>query len=420
MAQSVDLSLTMRSSFVVGSLLLLPALASAEVSMRELKAPGTASYGDVVAGSTTVDDLQLARQYLPGTGNNAVGVLAQSKVIYLNKNGVTLSPGNNDSRTNKSTIATQTTTIQPWAVSPAIWATTVTCMKDLFAGFDVTVTDTDPGQTPHIEAVFGGSPGQFGMPNNVAGVSPFTSDCSIIENSIVFTFTNVIPADARLACEIMAQEVAHSYGLDHELLASDPMTYLQYTGNRTFKNQAASCGEDVARPCGINGSTCRANQNSAALLTERLGSKSGDTTPPTSQITSPAPSAIVPPGFNIYVNAADNVAVVGAKLYLDGTMSDTKTGAGPFTFTTSSTLTEGLHKFKVEVSDAGNNLVTTQELTVTVKKGATPPLPPGTSGGSGTTGGDDSQISGGCSTGGSGGGLALGLALLGLVARRRR
>ncbi|CAN5920457.1 hypothetical protein BH11MYX3_BH11MYX3_18070 [soil metagenome] len=415
----------MRSSLLVGSLsvLLLPALASAEVSVRQLKAPGTASYGDVLAGATTIDDLQLARQYLPGTGTPGVAALAQSKVIYLNKNGVTLSPGNNDARTNKSTLATQTTTIQPWAVSATTWATTVTCMKDLFAGFDVVVTETDPGQTPHIEAVFGGSPGQLGMPNGVAGVSPFTSDCSVIENSIVFTFTNVIPADARLACEIMAQEVAHSYGLDHELLASDPMTYLDYTGNRTFKNQTASCGEDVTRPCGINGSTCRANQNSVALLTERLGAKSGDTTPPTSQITSPSPSSTVPPGFNVYVNAADNIAVVGAKLYLDGAISDMKTGAGPFTFTTSATLAEGLHKLKVEVSDAGNNVVTTQELTVTVKKGATPPPPPPGMGGNGnddTSTNDGSEITGGCSTGGSGGGLVLGLALLGLVIRRRR
>ena len=39
---------------------------------------------------------------------------------------------------------------------------------------------------PHIEAVFGGSPGMLGMDPGVAGVSPFTTDCSVIENSIVF------------------------------------------------------------------------------------------------------------------------------------------------------------------------------------------------------------------------------------------
>ncbi len=268
-------------SLLVGTLLLLPAIASAEVQVRQLKAPGTAAYGDIVAGAPTVNDLQFARQVLPPSGDTTISgttALAQSKVIYLNKNGVTLQPGNNDSRTNRSTLATQATTIPAWTVSATTWTATVACMKELFAPFDVVVTETDPGTTtPHMEAVFGGSPTQLGMPSNVAGVSPFTTDCSVIENSIVFTFTNVIPADARLACEIMAQEVAHSYGLDHELLASDPMTYLDYTGNRTFKNQTASCGEDVTRPCGINGSTCRANQNSVALLTERLGAKSGDT-----------------------------------------------------------------------------------------------------------------------------------------------
>ena len=410
-------------SVLVASLLLVPALAGAEVTVRELKAPGTAAYGEIVAGPRTVDDLQFARQVLPpsaaaGQTPGVVALVAQSKTIYLNKNGVTLTPGNNDSRTNKSTIASQQTTIAPWNVSATTWSATVACMKDLFSAYNVTVTETDPGATPHIEAVFGGSPTQLGLPTNVAGVSPFTTDCQIIENSIVFTFTNVIPADARLACEIMAQEVAHSYGLDHELLASDPMTYLDYTGNRSFKNQTASCGEDVTRPCGINGSTCRANQNSVALLTERLGAKTGDTVAPTASISSPSNNATVPPGFSVVVDAADNVAVTSAKLYLDGALADTKTG-GPFTFTTASTIAEGVHKLKIEVADAANNVVQTQELTVTVKKGAPSPTGPGSNDPGGA---DGAEITGGCAATGGGSGLGglLALGLVGLARRRRR
>jgi uncharacterized protein (TIGR03382 family) len=49
------------------------------------------------------------------------------------------------------------------------------------------------------------------------------------------------------------------------------MTYLDYDGDREFRNQDVSCGEFAARPCGINGSTCRATQNSVELLTERVG-----------------------------------------------------------------------------------------------------------------------------------------------------
>src|SRR5207237_5849116 len=99
------------------------------------------------------------------------------------------------------------------------------------------VTDRDPGNTPHIEAVFGGSPQDLGMPSSVGGVSPFSASCGVIEGSIVFAFTNVLSTSPQRICEVMAQEIAHSYGLDHELLASDPMTYLGYQGNRAFQDR---------------------------------------------------------------------------------------------------------------------------------------------------------------------------------------
>jgi hypothetical protein len=408
------------SRILMGLVLLSPAVASAE---RALKVDGTAQLGELVGAPPDINGLVFARQVLPpsagtpGTvvdpNGTVVPLLAQSKIIYLNKNGVTLTPGNNDSRTNRSSIASQTTAIPAWNTTPAVWTATVACMKDLFSAYDVSVVETDPGNVPHMEAVFGGSPTQLGMPNNVAGVSPFTTDCSIIENSIVFTFTAVLPNDARLACEIMAQEVAHSYGLDHELLAADPMTYLQYNGNRSFQNTLASCGEDVARPCGINGSTCRAKQSSVALLTERLGPKigGGDVMPPMVGISSPSNLATVPPGFQVQATATDNITVSSAKLFVDGTQTDMQTTAGPYVFTTSASLSEGMHIIKIEATDGTN--VQSSEITVTVKKGATPP-----GGTGGTGGGTDGDITGGCSTG-RGGGLVLGLALVGLLRRRR-
>jgi uncharacterized protein (TIGR03382 family) len=212
----------------------------------------------------------------------------------------------------------------------------------------------------------------------------------------------------------MAQEVAHSYGLDHELLASDPMTYLNYNGNRSFQNQTVSCGEDTTRPCGINGSTCRANQNSVQLLLARLGAagQSGDTVAPTIGITSPQNGATVPPGFQIQFDASDNVGVQMATLYVDGDAAGSLIQA-PFTFTTSGTLPEGQHTFGIEVSD-GKNLKL-QEITVTVRKGAAPPTGPGGSGGD-----ESADIAGGCSSTGGSAGLLFGLGLLGLVIRRRR
>src|SRR5574338_596648 len=252
---------------VLGTLLLVPSIAAADGPRQVWSSDviGAPMHDFVVSDSA--DGLVTARQVLPAQSTTPTVVsdikaVAQSRIIYLNKNGVTLAPGDNDARTNKSTIVSQTTSIAAWNVSAANWQSTVDCFRDLFARFDVQVVDTDPGNVPHMEAVFGGTPTQVGLPSNVGGVSPFTTDCSIIENSIVFTFAGAFQLTSREACEIMAQEIAHSYGLDHELLASDPMTYLDYNGNRSFKNQVASCGEDTQRPCGINGSTCRANQNS--------------------------------------------------------------------------------------------------------------------------------------------------------------
>jgi hypothetical protein len=414
----------------LGALLLVPTVAAAEGRQLYLNATGEASMLDFV-GTDRGDGVVMARQVLPacdqpivdGIGDGGPkSAIAMSRIVYLNKNGVTLSPGNNDARTNRSTIVNATTAIPAWNVSAANWTATVTCMRELFAPFDVQIVETDPGNVPHMEAVFGGSPTQVGMPNNVAGVSPFTLDCSVIENSVVFTFTGAFTFTPREACEIMAQEVAHSYGLDHELLASDPMTYLQYTGNRSFKDQLVDCGESTVRNCGINGSTCRNKQNSVVLLKERLGT-AGDIVAPAMNWASPSDNSTVPPGFEVKASGTDNVAVTGAVLKIDGMQTDMTSGPGPFTFVTSATLADGVHTIVVEISDGKN--IKSETRTVTVQKGA--PNPDDNSGtGSGSGGGtgddalDNGDIVGGCATGSGHVGLLFALGLLFGVTRRRR
>ena len=206
--------------------------------------------------------------------------LAESRIIYLNRDGAVLRPGDNDARLETSSVVQTPTVLTPWEIDDDTWDATVDCVRELYARFDVTITDLDPGDVPHLEAIFGGHPSDVGLPDNVAGVSPFTTDCSVIESSVVFTFTDVLPDDPRLMCEVMAQEIAHSYGLDHELLASDPMTYLDHDGDRAFQDVSAPCGEFEARPCGIAGHVCRDRQNSVQLLEQRLGRRGNPTGAP--------------------------------------------------------------------------------------------------------------------------------------------
>ena len=380
-----------------------------------------------VAASPMPGGITLERKLLPAANRDPAAV-AQSRIIYLNHNGVTLRPGDDDSRANTSSIISGLSTVPKWNVSDATWQATVACFKDIWSRFDVTITDVDPGNAPHMEAVFGGFPQNVGMPSGVGGVSPFTTDCAIIENSIVFTFTEVFPEDPQTICEVMSQEVAHSYGLDHELLASDPMTYLDYNGKRSFKDQLVSCGEFNARACGINGSVCRNKQNSVQLLTQRIGP--ADLVPPTLAITSPADGATVAPGFEVDATASDNVAVTMATLAIDGTAAGATPGAGPYTFATDATLVDGPHAIALTVSDGHGN-TQDQTITVTVSRGDGGSGSDGSgsgSDGSGSGGGDDDGSGDpgshtGCAAGGgadAGFALGLGLGLLALSSRRSR
>nr|MBA3821462.1 Ig-like domain-containing protein [Deltaproteobacteria bacterium] len=337
------------------------------------------------------------------------GVRARSRIIYLNRTGVTVSPGANDARINRSSVTKQQATVAPWTVDEPTWTATVACLQRIFARYDFTFTQTDPGNLPHIEAVFGGAPAQLGLPRGVAGVSPFSTTCAIVEHSMVFAFTDIIPKDAQRICEIQAQEIAHSYGLDHELLAADPMTYLSYSGQRAFQDQLAPCGETSARSCGVGGSVCRDKQNSHALLLERVGrAGTGDIEPPVVAIISPQDGATVAAGFVVEISAIDDIAVTGATLSIDGA-SIAAIDDGPWRFTTPATLAPGRHVIRVEATD-GTNAQTT-ELTVTIAG-------PATDDGEAPAAEDPETV--GCAVGGTPGSLLLGLAALALVAGRRR
>jgi hypothetical protein len=186
-------------------------------------------------------------------------------IFFVNFNGGTYVPGNNDSRTNRSTIVDQTSSVPAWNVSASAKQQVMSCMTTMFARWNITVTDVDPGNVPHYELVTAGRPQDVGMEAGVGGVSPF--NCGVIQNSIVFTFAAIYGTDYRGVCETNAQEIVHSFGADHEHLCQDPMTYLSGCGNKSFQNVAAPCGEYSNRACQCGGNT----QNSVALLDQRVG-----------------------------------------------------------------------------------------------------------------------------------------------------
>ncbi len=134
-----------------------------------------------------------------------------------------------------------------------------------------------------------------------------------------------------------------------------------------------------------------------------------DTIPPTVAITSPANNAAVSAGAAIQVNTDDETCISKVELLVDGNVVETKFEA-PYGFTLPSDLANGSHDLVVKSYDTGSSATST---TVKVRLG------PGGGNGDGT-GDPNGDLTGGCNTGGSGGGLLLSLLGLGFAVSRRR
>lgn len=342
-------------------------------------------------------------------------------VVYMNRVGGVFTPGQNDARNNRSSLTQQTVNFPPANLNDTEWNQVMSCVTQQFSQFNIQITDVDPGATPHYESVVAGSPQLLGMPAGVGGVSPFTSNCDMIPNSIVFTFTDVLPRNPQIICEVAAQEIAHSFGLDHEFLCEDPMTYLSGCGAKSFQDVAAPCGEDQARACAQPGQyDCGyAQQNSVQLMTQRIGLNEGGTSNQVA-IAAPLDGANVSLGFEVStdISFADRV-----ELRIDGITIASLT-SGPFIFSTPTDLSPGTHVVEVVATVSGSEITDSISVNLVEDGGD------GSGGGNGGGGGDGTgpggngetpNVVGGCSTGGTSSGTVsflLGLALL--VLRRRR
>ena len=321
-----------------------------------------------------------------------------SRTLYLHRDGGTVTPGNNNSQTNTSSIVKQPSTVAGWDVDDAKWAMTMSCVRAMWSPFDVEVTDIDPGSTPHMKVFVGGSPTSIGFPGGIGGVSPMAIDCSVVERSIVFVFPRNLHHDPQSVCEVIGQELGHSFGLDHELEPSDPMTYLGFAGERTFRDKTVACGETTARPCGIDGHVCTQQQNSFQHLLDRIGAPGTDHAAPVLDVVTPRDGDRVERGFEVIAHASDNVEVSRVTLFVDGGAVAVDTGS--IAIATDPELPAGAHQLVIEVADTTGN-TTTERLDVSIDDG----------------GGPDFVPTIGCATGGDAGWL---VALVLVGARRRR
>ncbi len=316
------------------------ALAAAFGPVMILEAPAKADSPRLSTGYIQID---------PSMGRVVQPHAVSSSTIYLNrcKGGCTLTPGFNDSRTNKSSIIDGTVNIAEFKHGDDSWDTVVRCVRAMYEPFGVTVTDKDPGNVPHFEAIVAGSPSQIGIGGGVGGVAPFS--CGIIDNAITFSFANIY-GSAQSICETVAQESAHAFGLDHEYLCADPMTYLSGCGKKWFQDTDARCGEFSARNCQCGGST----QNSYAEIMSIFGP--GVPTPPDVEIIRPKDGDIVEPGFVIEAKAEDEFTTITKVEVLVNGQSIAESSLQPYIFNAPATVDEGALEIEVRAWDGRNEM----------------------------------------------------------------
>jgi hypothetical protein len=296
-----------------------------------------------------------------------VGAVVNSKTIFLNRcnGGCKVFPGYTDSRTNKSSIGQGT--LAAFSFGDAQWTGVVNCMKSVMSRFNVTVTDVDPGpNVDHFEIMVAGTPQQIGLPSGIGGIAE--SSCSApgvcskyLPNALVFAFAQVYAGTSNRVneiCATVAQEIAHTWALDHVTDPQDPMTYnVSFSGVRQFKDNVR-CGSDCSGgrspapfslPCNGAGehtcvSTNAATQNDVQIITALFGPAGA--VAPTLRVTNPTNGSTQQKGFAITAECTSTVGIQEVNLSIDGVPKASLT-APPFTFMAPATITEGPHRVSV-------------------------------------------------------------------------
>jgi hypothetical protein len=251
-------------------------------------------------------------------------------IIFLNRcvGGCTIKFGTtNDARTHTSTIPNGSGMFQmtEFAWGDTEWNELMVCMRQVFSPFGVTVTDVQPAPTEHYnEDIIAGTPAELNLGGGIGGIAPVGLGCSPVNHAISFSFANIYTnPDERVneICWTAAQEIAHTYGLDHSYqlpggisACNDPMTYRTDCGGRKFfRNVQALCGEFETRDC-----FCGSSQNTHRTLATHLGDGTPITTA-TASITTPAPgTTTITNGSMVIALAKADRGVERVELYLNG------------------------------------------------------------------------------------------------------
>ena len=184
-------------------------------------------------------------------------------VVYLNRcvGNCQVTAGPDSALARTSTIPPGNATLTEFPFSTATFDATAACVRGLLAKYAISVVTVDPG-IARREVILAGVATQLGQPSGTIAVSP----TGIKPDVLTFVFAQTVGDDSLLLCQLAAQQVGFTYGLDFVTDCHDAMGFT-FCSPRAFTNVAAQCGDNAPRTCWYGGTT----QNSDVLMSQRAG-----------------------------------------------------------------------------------------------------------------------------------------------------
>lgn len=239
-------------------------------------------------------------------------------VAYINRGGGAFRAGQDNAAADTSSILSYYrrggVNLPASSYDDGAWAQLMSCVKQIYAPFNVTVTDERPGAAGYNEIVVTNAwaSSVLGISNSVGGIAPL-GQCRVVPQAVGFVFQPTYDRSGfggvRGTCEAVAHELGHTLSLSHERLPTDLMSYAPASLSKSFQDQPSACGVSASAPeaCSCGGQT----QDSHDQLVQMVGASNGTTdtttpsTPPTTSstisVTAPANGATVAGNGNLTV-----------------------------------------------------------------------------------------------------------------------
>jgi hypothetical protein len=234
-----------------------------------------------------------------------------AKILYVNFDGGDMNFCGNDSpQDNCSTIFGGT--ILPYSGDAAKRASVIQVIRKRVEDFGITVTDTRPAQGDYDMEMVGNWQGE--MPG-FAGVAPNIDCFDETGGEVSFTLESSGTADG--IAEIVLQEAAHTWGLEHVNEGTDLLYPTTSGSNKTFVDECYKIVQDTLLNefdgyCNqVHTQFCDSGwQNSHQELLLVFGASIPDVAPPSVEITAPEDGAVIDGDFELVVDIADDQSPV--------------------------------------------------------------------------------------------------------------